>query len=139
MGFYTLFATVWRDYVTDGVASSGAHKPVKSEIRELGQALGRYLDPKIVTANYAAYPGEVLWVDSTAGPITITAALAPEDPQGTITLVDFKGTFATNNVTFDFGDEVLAVPGAADADSLVCSGNFSVIAIGYADGKYRVI
>lgn len=139
MGFYTLFATVWRDYVTDGVASSGAHRPVKSEIRSLGQALGRYLDPQIITDDYAAYPGEVLWVDTTAGPITITAAEEPEDPQGTITLIDFKGTWATNNVTFDPGSEGIAVPGEADATELICSDAFSVIVLGYADGKYRVL
>src|SRR5688572_20700638 len=28
--------TVWRDYATDGVPSSGAHKPLKSDIREWG-------------------------------------------------------------------------------------------------------
>lgn len=27
-------STIWRDYVTDGVPSSGAHKPVKARIRE---------------------------------------------------------------------------------------------------------
>lgn len=139
MGYAALFATVWRDFVTDGVPSSGVNNPAKSEIRALGDVLGRYLDPEIITANYAARPGEVLWVDTTAGAVTITAAEAPVDPQATITLIDFKGTWATNNVTFDPGDEVIAVPGDADADSLVCSQNYSVIALGYADGKYRVI
>jgi hypothetical protein len=139
MTFAALFASVWRDFVTDGVPSSGAHNPLKSAIRELGAALGRYLDPKVITANYAAYPGEVLWIDTTAGAVTITAAEEPADPQGTITLIDFKGTWATHNVTFDPGDETIAVPGEADADSLVCSSNYSVIALGYADGKYRVL
>lgn len=139
MGFYTLFATVWRDWNTDGVPSSGARKPPKSEIRELGLALGRYLDPKIITANYAAYPGEVLWVDSTAGPITITAAQTPTDPQAPITLIDFKGTWATNNVTFNPGSYGIAVPGSADATGLVCSEAYAAAVIGFAGGKYRII
>lgn len=33
------FANVYRDYNTDGVPASGAHEPVKSEIRALGAAL----------------------------------------------------------------------------------------------------
>jgi len=139
MGFATLFATIWRDFVTDGVASSGANNPSKAEIRTLGDALGLYLDPVTVTANYAVRPGQVLWIDSTAAPITITPYAAPVDPQAPFVLIDFKGTWATNAVTFDPGDGAIAVPGDADADSLICSQNYSVIALGYAGGKYRVI
>src|SRR4051812_24990431 len=31
-------AEIWRDYETEGVPSSGAHKPIKADIREWGAA-----------------------------------------------------------------------------------------------------
>jgi len=34
-----LFASVWRNFTTDGVPESGVHEPVKSDIRSLGAAI----------------------------------------------------------------------------------------------------
>jgi hypothetical protein len=34
-----VISAAWRDYVTDGVPASGAHEPVKSEIRDIGPVI----------------------------------------------------------------------------------------------------
>jgi len=44
------FASVFRDYATDGVPSSGSHKPLKNEARALGTTIQTY-----VAANAASY------------------------------------------------------------------------------------
>jgi hypothetical protein len=36
MSFSKLFSEIWRDYVTDGVPASGAHAPIKADIRSWG-------------------------------------------------------------------------------------------------------
>lgn len=139
MAIAELWASVWRDWIMDGVPSSGAYRPMKQDIRDLGTEMGRRFDPKVVTANYAVRAGETLLIDSTAGPIIITAYAAPVQGQAPFTLIDYKGTWSTNNVTFNPAAVPIAVPGDADATGLVCSSNYSVIAIGYADLKYRVL
>lgn len=139
MGIASLFASIWRDWITDGVPSSGVHRPPKADIRDLGVELARRLDPVVVTANYAARAGEILLIDSSAGPITISAHATPTEGQAPITLIDHKGTWSTNNVTFDPGAVPIAVPGAADATGLVCSDDYAVAAVGYAASKYRVL
>lgn len=38
-GIAAAFASAWRNYVTDGVSSSGAHKPAKADLRALGDTI----------------------------------------------------------------------------------------------------
>jgi hypothetical protein len=95
--------------------------------------------PVLVTANYAARPGQTLLIDSEDAPITITAYAAPVEGQAFITLIDIKGTWRTNNVTFDPGAVAIAVPGGADATGLVCSEDHAVAVIGFAGAKYRIL
>lgn len=38
-GIAAAFSSAWRNYVTDGVPSSGAHKPTKSDLRALGDTV----------------------------------------------------------------------------------------------------
>ena len=94
--------------------------------------------PISVTSNYQVSPGEVLYIDSTAGPITITA-ITPTANQRPFTLIDIKGTWGTNAVTFDPGAVPILVPGEADATGIVCSDSFTTLVIGYGTSKYTVI
>ncbi|MBB4272799.1 hypothetical protein [Rhizobium mongolense] len=43
--------TIWRDYVTEGVPSSGSHKPVKSQIRAWGTDLEESMAATLAVAN----------------------------------------------------------------------------------------
>lgn len=40
----TMFRDIWRDYVTNGVQSSGLHRPEKGEIRELGDLIDEQIE-----------------------------------------------------------------------------------------------
>lgn len=93
----------------------------------------------IVTGNYAASPGETVYIDSSDGPVTITVAVAPAAGQRPIILVDPKGTWSLHNVTFDPGSMPIAVPDGADATSLICSDDWSVVVIGTDGVRYLVL
>ncbi len=73
------FASAFRDYVTDGVPSSGAHEPVKSEIRAIGQvietalssvgaSIQRYETKALMDAETGEADGQLayVWGDGTA-------------------------------------------------------------------------
>lgn len=45
-------ATVWRDYVTDGVPSSGAHRPRKSEVRDWAEGLEETVVSSLTVPRY---------------------------------------------------------------------------------------
>ena len=117
-------------------ASDGRQVPVLAEWTR------RLLVPiKVITTTYQASPGEILLIDSVTagGAVSISMLAAPTDSQAFITLIDYKGTWATNNVSFDPGAVPIAVPGAVDATGITWSENYSVAVIGYVDSKYRMM
>jgi hypothetical protein len=69
--FSDLFNTAWRDYVTDGVPSTGNNKPKKSEIRQIGGAIDEAL-----TAAAAGIKTFTTWSDLSANPGTAAGQTA---------------------------------------------------------------
>ena len=87
---------VWRDYITDGVPSSGAHKPVKSEIREwAGDLEDTVIGSSYDATNAILRLGPDVYVDR-------EPATSPNVAQGVVVIgadilegVDVDATFST--------------------------------------------
>ena len=115
--------------ISDASAPVGARKAIDNPG-------GRRGDPVVVTANYSARPGDVIWADTSGGSFTITLPAVCDAP---ITIVDIARSWGTNNLTVDPGAVPIAVPDAADADSLVCSMAGASFSAGIFASKYRIL
>lgn len=91
---------VFRDYVTDGVPSSGPNKPVKSDIRELLTALeGSLLAvPRVITTagSYTVADSDVLIVINlaVAGTVALTLGAVVDRSRAPLVIVDYAKTAA---------------------------------------------
>ena len=85
--------TVWRDYATGGVPSSGPHKPVKSEIRDLLRPMEAavssflsngglvYATKLLLFGNTTAVPNQMAWV--ILDPVVANNGIYQKQPSGT--------------------------------------------------------
>lgn len=91
---------IFRDYETDGVPSSGAHKPVKSDIRDWGAALesGLLVTPRFITTagSYVVADSDIMIVLNLATPGTVALTLGPVANRNKILLIitDYAKTAA---------------------------------------------
>lgn len=115
--------------ISDGSAPVGARKAIDNPG-------GRRGDPIVVTAEYTARPGDLIWADTTAGAFTIHLPAVCDAP---ITIVDIAWTWSTNNLTLDPGAVPIAVPGDVDATSVVCSTAGAIVTAGLYANKYRML
>ena len=130
--------TAWRDWSTDGVPSSGAHQPVKSEIRTFVTEVERRLAFVRKTGSFAVVAGDQFDVDTRLAVATATlpATCAEGDR---FAFNDYAGTWGTYAFTIDpngnqFED---AGDGSNPAQSMTCDqpAQFELV---YAGGKLRV-
>src|SRR5210317_1521305 len=75
-----------------------------------------------------AVAGRGYFIDTTSGTVTVTTSASPKQGDK-ITIVDYAGTFATNNVTINFNGA--KVFGASNTGTLRT--NFQVIDLIYID------
>jgi len=75
MSFTKLFSEIWRDFITDGVPSSGVHDVVKSDMRAWGAEVEAMVTQEHVTLTEMAEPSTptsgtaVLYADTNGYPI----------------------------------------------------------------------
>ncbi len=122
---------IFRDYVVDGVPSSGANNPVKSDIRTWGTALENGIKgahnadiPSATTLDLSAAAGELVDVTGTTAITAITLA------DGNVCTVRFTGALTLTN------GASLVLPGATDI--LTVAGDFAIFR-GYAAGVVRCV
>lgn len=82
-------------------------------------------NPIIKTANYLALPNDLIIVDTTSGPITITLPASPTFGQQ-VKFVDGSGTWATNNLTIN-GNGANILGNATNLVSNLARENFTLI------------
>lgn len=101
--FPKLSAEIFRDYEVDGVPSSGAHKPIKGDIRTYGATIEAALDPDpaaggiVSVLDYGADPTGAL--DSTTAFQNAVNAL----PRGGVLLIPGSGYNISGTVTIPRG------------------------------------
>ena len=87
-----------------------AQTKVKSELIEGG--LGTDWQSAIKTSNFTAEAGKGYFVNTTSGAVTITLPSSPSVGDE-VSIIDYAGTFATNNVTLTSSNNIKG--GSADA------------------------
>jgi hypothetical protein len=111
---------IWRDYVTDGVPSSGANKPVKSDIRDWAAAIeaASLAAPRIITVAgpYTVADGDVLIVINlaVAGTVALTLGAIINRNKAPLTIIDYaKTAAATITLTPNGTDEIGGLTGSS--------------------------
>jgi hypothetical protein len=132
----TLGNTAWRDFVEDGVPSSGPNHPSKAEIRAFVDALVR---GELKSDDFKAQAGGRYNVDTSSG--TMLATLPDEDDLSAgdeFYFNDYAGTWGTNNFTI-FGGEMLFDDGIGGTiDNLVCNSSRRILVVYSGDGILKV-
>lgn len=108
IGFTKLASEIFRAFATDGVAASGAHAPVKADIRTWGGELE------------AAAARVGLWLASVSGTNTITATTTPatsSNAAGQIVML-VPGTTNTGAVTLNVNSIGAVAVQTPDGDAL---------------------
>ena len=83
-----------------------AQTKVKSELIEGG--LGTDWQSAIKTSNFTAEAGKGYFVNTTSGAVTITLPSSPSVGDE-VSIIDYAGTFANNNVTLTSSNNIQAV------------------------------
>ncbi len=111
---------IFRDYETDGVPSSGAHKPIKPDIRQWGTAVeaGFLATPRIITVAGAVTiaDNDFFIVVNLAAPGTVAFTFGPIANRGAAALVVIdhaKTAAATMTFTPNGAEEIGGRTGAA--------------------------
>ncbi|MER8439297.1 hypothetical protein NKH36_03025 [Mesorhizobium sp. M1312] len=86
------FNTAWRDYVTDGVPSSGAHKPLKSDVRLAGAVIQGQVDLAsgrldTLEDNVGGLPAEVEALDERVDEVEALALSGVKPPKQSVRLL----------------------------------------------------
>lgn len=115
-------AEIFRDYETDGDSSSGAHKPIKSDIRDWGKTIdgfGSYYPVISPSSNGTAFQGsgypithQLAWTDSNLKLWADQFQIESHDPSANFT-ISLGGTLTAGDVItlhFLFGSTDIAVP-----------------------------
>lgn len=113
---------IWRDYETDGVPASGAHKPVKADIREWGVFIGAslLLRREVTEAgDIDALPSDgIIEVNKEDDEATnVNTGLAADRNGAPLIIKDTKGDAETFNITpvLSGGELIDGLPGSAFA------------------------
>ena len=83
------------------------------------------------TSDYTAFPGDNIFVNTSAGAVTITLPTSPTQGDE-VAFVDAEGTFDTNNLTVDPGSGI-KIMGQTAADTMVVDTNNAAFALVYQD------
>ena len=85
------------------------------------------------TGAYTAFAGDNIFVDTSAGAITITLPSSPSQGD-TVSFIDAEGTFDTNNLTVEPGSEKIMANTAGD--EMVVDTNNAAFALVYQDSTF---
>ena len=83
------------------------------------------------TSAYTAFPGDNIFVNTSAGAVTITLPASPTQGDE-VAFIDAEGTFDTYNLTVDPGDN-LKIMGQTAEDTMVVDTNNAAFALVYQD------
>ena len=85
------------------------------------------------TSAYTALAGDYIFVDTSAGAVTITLPSSPSQGDS-ISFIDAEGTFDTNNLTIEPGSEKIMAQTAGD--EMVVDTNNAGFALVYQDSDF---
>jgi len=85
------------------------------------------------TSAYTAFPGDNLFVDTSAAAVTITLPASPSQGDS-VSFIDSEGTFDTNNLTVEPGSEKIMAKTAGD--EMVVDTNGAGFTLVYQDSTY---
>jgi hypothetical protein len=85
------------------------------------------------TSAYTALAGDNIFVDTSAGAVTITLPSSPSQGD-TVSFIDAEGTFDTNNLTVEPGSEKIMANTAGD--EMVVDTNNAAFALVYQDSDF---
>ena len=85
------------------------------------------------TSAYTALAGDNIFVDTSAGPVTITLPSSPSQGDS-ISFIDAEGTFDTNNLTIEPGSEKIMEQTAGN--EMVVDTNNAGFALVYQDSTF---
>lgn len=123
----------WRLWRDDGVPSSGPQEPLKTDILAFAAEVEKRVDFVIVTSSRAVVAGENLMVDTSAGSLTLTLPADPTEGDAPISFVDAAGSWITNALTVDAGDEVFS-----DGGGEIVTDGTGAFTVFFFDGKWQV-
>ena len=85
------------------------------------------------TSAYTAFPGDNLFIDTSAAAVTITLPASPSQGDA-VSFIDSEGTFDTNNLTVEPGSEKIMAKTAGD--EMVVDTNGAGFTLVYQDSTY---
>lgn len=118
------FTEVFRDFLTDGVASSGKYEPIKSELRALGQMIDDKIAEVILGVSRYATVADLPAVTVDDAGISARVTLDPTPANNTYWVVDATGTWV---IDANFVANTKGTDGADGIDGLLAAATIAEV------------